>query len=138
MRRIAIGFIDLYQRFVSPRKGFPCAYGSLHGSESCSQAIKRIGADNGLFRGAGDIRNRFLACRSAARTLNASPGLVPTQGFDCSCDPPGLDGCSVPDFDSCFGGGDTDCHSSKSGGIVIFVSLSFAIILLRLAMGQGH
>ncbi|WP_420598154.1 membrane protein insertion efficiency factor YidD [Neptuniibacter sp.] len=42
MRRIVISAISSYQRHISPRKGFKCAYGCLHGNGTCSSIIKTI------------------------------------------------------------------------------------------------
>ncbi|WP_338027215.1 membrane protein insertion efficiency factor YidD [Trichormus azollae] len=36
-----------YQIHISPHKGFQCAHRVLYGSESCSQYIKRVIAEEG-------------------------------------------------------------------------------------------
>lgn len=52
MRRFALEAIRIYQRHVSPRKGFSCAYRSHLGRFSCStlgyRAIRRCGLLKGL------------------------------------------------------------------------------------------
>ncbi len=42
MNKIAVALISGYQEYISPRKGFSCAYRILHGDESCSHYIKRM------------------------------------------------------------------------------------------------
>ncbi|HHL19246.1 MAG TPA: membrane protein insertion efficiency factor YidD, partial [Thiothrix sp.] len=65
MNKFFIGLISIYQRYISPYKGFQCAHAYLHQGDSCSAAIKTIIADQGIIQGYGDIRHRFEACRYA-------------------------------------------------------------------------
>lgn len=67
--RVMIGAINLYQRYISPRKGFICAHRVLHGGHSCSEAVKQAAAERGV-SGAWEMgRRRFRECREAARLL---------------------------------------------------------------------
>ncbi|GGB91104.1 hypothetical protein GCM10011352_16430 [Marinobacterium zhoushanense] len=65
MRRVAVGLINLYQRYISPYKGFRCAHAALHKGDSCSAAIKKIIEAEGLCRGFGHIRQRLNSCKQA-------------------------------------------------------------------------
>lgn len=69
IRTIAIASISGYQKHLSPRKGFSCAYRLLHGGESCSQYVKRMIAQEGLLVAGKASRRRFQACREANRIL---------------------------------------------------------------------
>jgi putative component of membrane protein insertase Oxa1/YidC/SpoIIIJ protein YidD len=59
--------IRLYQRRISPHKGFRCAYSHTHGGPGCSGAVLSILEDKGLFSGWGLIKERFISCESAAK-----------------------------------------------------------------------
>lgn len=65
MRRLCLIFIALYQRFISPYKGFRCAHAAYYSGPSCSSAVKTIIAENGLRRGKPLIQARFAQCRHA-------------------------------------------------------------------------
>ena len=65
----ALGAISLYQKYLSPRKGFSCAHRIRHGGPGCSgYARERIHSD-GLWRAIPQIRARFGACNEAALAL---------------------------------------------------------------------
>lgn len=65
----AIFGITLYQRFISPYKGYHCAHAALHQGKSCSQAVKFIIAEQGVLNSWTAIRQRFAACRAASLVL---------------------------------------------------------------------
>lgn len=86
--RLALSGIRLYQRQLSPRKGFHCAHAALHGGESCSAAVARIVREDGLRRGRARIAARFGACRAAHNALHGGSPLalgssVETRGVCC-------------------------------------------------------
>lgn len=62
---LALTGIRLYQRYLSPYKGFRCACAALHGGESCSAAVSRIIRSQGLRAGREDIAAQFRSCRAA-------------------------------------------------------------------------
>lgn len=66
----ALAAIGFYQRWLSPLKGFRCAHAALYGGESCSAAVARVIAEQGLTGSASAIRARFQACRSAFDQLS--------------------------------------------------------------------
>jgi putative component of membrane protein insertase Oxa1/YidC/SpoIIIJ protein YidD len=68
--KLAISAISLYQRFISPHKGFSCAYRVLYGGESCSQFFKRSIATEGLLVAIVNRRDRFAACHEANQILH--------------------------------------------------------------------
>ena len=69
---LALGAIWGYQRFLSPRKGFRCAYSVLHGGTGCSGFAKYAIRDHGFWGAIPEIRQRFRDCRDASRTLRAN------------------------------------------------------------------
>jgi len=114
MRKIAILMINFYQRFLSPVKGFRCAYGALHGKGTCSQIVKDIVRHEGVFKGWPKIKQQFNNCKSAYLQLQDNPDLdkgkkkKKRKCDNCDCPSP----CDLPI--SCGGkggGGGLDCDS---------------------------
>lgn len=68
--RAALGAIWVYQRFLSRRKGYRCAYSLLHGGTGCSGYVKFAIRDHGVFGAIPAIRRRFDDCRVAAAELS--------------------------------------------------------------------
>lgn len=93
MRWLFLGLIRLYQTYVSPYKGFRCAYHAHTGGQSCSTfgytAIRRHGARVGWLL----LRRRFRKCASVKcshkHPIKRASRLSHQAGF---CDLP-LDGC---------------------------------------------
>ena len=71
IRQMACTSISGYQKFISPRKGFSCAYRLLYGGPSCSQYVKNAIAQKGLAEAIKASRQRFRACRAANQILRA-------------------------------------------------------------------
>ncbi|MDZ7959292.1 MAG: membrane protein insertion efficiency factor YidD [Aulosira sp. DedQUE10] len=70
-RKVGMVAITGYQKHISPRKGFVCAYRVLYGGESCSQYIKRVIAEDGFGALLTKSRKRFQACKQANRILRS-------------------------------------------------------------------
>ncbi len=68
-RSTAAALISGYQKHISPRKGFSCAYRVLHGGESCSHYIKRSILEQGLIEAIHLSKQRFQACKAANQIL---------------------------------------------------------------------
>ena len=68
-----------YQRRLSPRKGWSCAYRVASGGASCSDAVRRLVARDGVVRSAIPTVRRFVACYQAAALLSQSD----VQGVCC-------------------------------------------------------
>jgi len=90
-KALALAAIRFYQRAISPRKGFHCAYAAHTGRGSCSalgyRAIQRYGVWRGLFL----LDARLHRCGAAHRHSGARGALARQAGFlDCGgCDGPG-------------------------------------------------
>lgn len=66
MTNIVVTIISIYQKYLSPHKGFRCAHAAYHSGDSCSEAVKVIILQKGLLGGWGDIRQRFADCKRAS------------------------------------------------------------------------
>lgn len=57
--------IKLYQKFISPKKGYRCAHSVLHGDTGCSGAVIKIIENNSIFSWKNLISKRFEDCKLA-------------------------------------------------------------------------
>ena len=69
LNKAAAYLITLYQKFISPHKGFRCAASAYYGSASCSQTVKQIILQDGIVSGLARIRQQFNLCSVAARSI---------------------------------------------------------------------
>jgi len=104
MKDVALLAIRCYQRWLSPRKGFCCAYRAYTGGASCStlgaRAIRRFG----VWRGLQVLDGRLQQCRRAHEARVAARWRHPRQAGDCDCDLPcdgPCDGCDACDACDC-------------------------------------
>jgi len=67
-RFVSIQLIEIYQKYISPNKGFSCAYRIYQRGESCSQYAKRQIRKQGLLKALPLIRSRFQDCKVASLT----------------------------------------------------------------------
>ncbi|MFA9217287.1 MAG: membrane protein insertion efficiency factor YidD [Sphingomonadaceae bacterium] len=97
MKQIALRLIRLYQRYLSPRKGYACAFRVHHGRDSCSAYGYRCIDRHGLLQGCLLLRRRLRACAQVACDCRASRPAYPRQRLrqagncDVPCDLPGCD-----------------------------------------------
>lgn len=79
MRTLAIAAIGGYQRFVSPHKGFCCAYRANTGHDSCSdfaiRALRRVGLLDGLRL----TKRRLACCRQSFIAMQLAPRRKETE-----------------------------------------------------------
>lgn len=75
----ALAAIGFYQRWLSPLKGFRCAHAALYGGESCSAAIARVIAEQGVMGSGAALGARFQACRVAFGQLSLGQPLLHSQ-----------------------------------------------------------
>ena len=88
-RLLAGGAIRLYQRYVSPRKGYVCAYGRLHGRRSCSDHVLHRVEVLGVWAALRRLPSRFRACGRASNELRAMHALSAAGGADHPSAPEG-------------------------------------------------
>lgn len=99
MRELALAAIGVYQRYMSPYKGFCCAWRAHTGGASCSALGARVIRRHGLLAGGVLLRQRMRRCGEVHRHFHpAGPRPLAAQRGDCDlgCDGPG-DGCDVCD-----------------------------------------
>lgn len=95
MQALLLALIRFYKRFISPHKGYGCAYRVYTGHASCStlgyRAIRRHGAWTGL----GLLKRRCRLCGVAQRRHAPVHRPLAAQRGDCD---PGCDGdgCDLP------------------------------------------
>jgi uncharacterized protein len=128
---LAVGSIRLYQRFISPHKGFRCANRAATQGWSCSEFGRRVFARYEISTAYALLQRRFAACKQSYATLRAArvaanlsanmpanladaASAVPgpqherdkkqhktSQNSDCSCDLPSIDVCAAADIGAC-------------------------------------
>jgi len=111
MRDAALAAIGIYQRYISPHKGFCCAYRAHTGRAGCSalgaRAIRRWGVRRGVavlklrLKRCGEAHRRCAGNRprlaAAGQRGDCDLGFVPDDGGCCdatdACD---CSGCDLP------------------------------------------
>jgi putative component of membrane protein insertase Oxa1/YidC/SpoIIIJ protein YidD len=84
----SLALIGLYQRYVSPHKGYCCAYRAHTGGRSCSSYARRAISRAGLWSGLILFRRRLRACAAAAMTLaDTQKESDAKKGFFGECTP---------------------------------------------------
>lgn len=61
----------IYQRYLSPHKGFSCAHRRLYGGASCSEYFRQAVSVYGVFDALPRLQRRFTACGEANRILRS-------------------------------------------------------------------
>jgi putative component of membrane protein insertase Oxa1/YidC/SpoIIIJ protein YidD len=86
------GFVDwaigLYQRHLSPRKGFTCAHRKLHGGASCSGYFRELVTTEGFTNAIQPFQQRLIDCRKANDQLRMMAA-AEADGVEESLDEPG-------------------------------------------------
>lgn len=110
MKQLALSAIRFYQKHLSPRKGFCCAYRAHTGHASCSMLGYRAIQRFGLRKGLAVLRQRFHKCTAAHQRYSVPPTypqhLKHQAGYcDISCDcTPDIADCTIsscPDISDC-------------------------------------
>ena len=102
---LAIWAIGVYQRFVSPRKGFRCAHHACTGGMTCSKYGLHALREHGFLRALPRIRERLVQCSEYATD--------PFEGKISEDDPGPLRACTD---DKGIGG----CEGAACAGCVSF------------------
>jgi uncharacterized protein len=99
MRALALAAIRFYQRFMSPLKGYACAYRVYTGACSCSTLGYRAIRRYGLIGGGHVLRERMFLCGVANRRYGPRTSFIPAaQRGECDigCDAPFDPECNMP------------------------------------------
>ncbi|VAW70657.1 hypothetical protein MNBD_GAMMA09-3635 [hydrothermal vent metagenome] len=92
LKTLPLLLIRLYQKYLSPRKGYCCAYGVLYQNGSCSERVSSIIQKHGLITGWSKIKNQFILCTEAYEKIRRLDKYKRNKKskdefkFDC-CDP---------------------------------------------------
>jgi putative component of membrane protein insertase Oxa1/YidC/SpoIIIJ protein YidD len=92
MKTLALAAITLYQRYLSPYKGFVCAFRVHTGRDGCSAYGKRVIARYGLRQGLTLLRRRLAACSDVHHHQPPARTSMRYRAQAGHCDP----GCDVP------------------------------------------
>ena len=114
---LALRAIRAYQRTLSPRKGFHCAYRSATVRDGCSGYGYRVIQRFGVMAGMALLRRRLRLCGETHRRRPVVPNpVLYYQRGDCD---PGCDASCLPDL-SCSGDGAAeagDCACNCGGDL---------------------
>jgi putative component of membrane protein insertase Oxa1/YidC/SpoIIIJ protein YidD len=114
LQSLALAAIRAYQRYLSPHKGFSCAYRIHTNYASCSALGYRAIRRHGVVRGIAVLRMRLYRCGVAARRFASAPQPRSRQaGF---CDVMGCDIPSVACTDVAVPGLDAACWLGDCSG----------------------
>jgi len=109
MKDVALAAIGIYQRYVSPHKGFCCAYRVHTGRASCSALGARAIRRWGVWRGLQVLRLRMHCCGEVHhRCLTEAPHRLTMAAQRGDCDLNVGDCCDVADCCDC-----GDCGSDR-------------------------
>ena len=85
--RGALMCIGGYQRYLSPYKGYRCAYHAATGRASCSRHAQRVIDRAGVWYGLRLLHRRFERCALAAAALAEQKTTSEDPTFFGRCDP---------------------------------------------------
>ena len=105
-RTLLLAAIRGYRSYVSPHKGFSCAYRVHAGGCSCSMLGLRAVSRYGAWRGLGVLRLRLQQCHLVAeewrsRAIIARAAQAGFVDCDVPCDGSCIDASSCSDCDAC-------------------------------------
>ena len=90
MKKFVLLLILFYQKFISPYKGFCCAYHQYTGRASCSGLGYRAIRYYGVLKGVGVLNVRFRKCNEVYQTHYFKKQRVLNQAghcdLPCDCD----------------------------------------------------
>lgn len=105
LTKLSVWLIIFYQKYISPYKGFSCAYRVSTNGLSCSAYGKKVIQKHGFWTGYHLLQRRFYDCKWHSQWLQEHndegtylrKALHKQRGvIDCDCS-----GCDVPDLPHC-------------------------------------
>lgn len=97
LKRLALAVIGAYQRWISPNKGYGCAYRIHCGGAGCSGLGFRAIRWRGLVPGLAILRMRLARCSAVHRAHHPRPRRLHRQAGVCDgCDGCDASGCDMP------------------------------------------
>jgi len=76
-----IYLINLYQKYLSPHKGYCCAYKVYHNDISCSEFTKNSIKNLGLFQATSSIKQRFQDCKISEKNMKKEKECCENKNF---------------------------------------------------------
>lgn len=64
LKEIGLFFILIYQKFISPRKGYRCAKAHYTGGDSCSESVRKVMKEKGFLAGMEEYFKTTKECKS--------------------------------------------------------------------------
>lgn len=83
MKKLVLLAIAFYQRYLSPYKGFRCAYRKHTGRASCSELGRRVIRRYGVLKGSLVLRQRMHLCGVVHRRWSPVRRPLAAQRGDC-------------------------------------------------------
>ena len=76
-----IYLINLYQKYLSPHKGYCCAYKVYHNDVSCSEFTKNSIKNLGFFQAMSSIKQRFQDCKISEKNIREEKECCQSENF---------------------------------------------------------
>ncbi len=105
IKTIIIFFINIYQKHLSPHKGYCCAYKVYHNDISCSEFTKNSIKNVGLFPSISIIKQRFKDCKISSEKIKEEKECCQSKGFK--------------KFDNCLGNSCNTCEVASCFGFLL-------------------
>ncbi|MBV2090505.1 MAG: membrane protein insertion efficiency factor YidD [Candidatus Thiodiazotropha sp. (ex Ctena orbiculata)] len=86
INQLTIKAIRLYQRHLSPRKGFYCAHHALNNNGSCSSWAIAMVETKGVVTMLSQLGSRFSECSDARKKINEKKSKEEITPCSKSCD----------------------------------------------------
>jgi putative component of membrane protein insertase Oxa1/YidC/SpoIIIJ protein YidD len=71
LKFVMVMVIRVYQKYLSPSKGFSCAYAILNASDSCSEYFRKTVISHGTKKSIPLLQRRLRECKLAHTELKA-------------------------------------------------------------------
>ena len=81
LNKVAIYLINFYQKYISPYKGYCCAYRVYHNDISCSEFAKNSFNNLRFFHAISNIKQRFKECKISAQNLKQEQECCKSEKF---------------------------------------------------------
>lgn len=82
LKEIGLFFIFIYQKFISPRKGYRCAKAFYQGGHSCSESVRIVMKEKGFLAG---IKEYFRTTNECKEVFEQNKDTLNTRSDNCNC-----------------------------------------------------
>jgi uncharacterized protein len=112
VKALALAGVGAYRRYVSPHKGFACAFRVHRDGLSCSAHAERVIRRCGVTRGLALLRRRLARCGDVHRQHHGPQRSMQRGSCDLPCDIP-CDGSEIKGLGHCFECADCGCDGRR-------------------------